>query len=205
MERGWRVYGSASNHALSTLQHAPLCKLGGEFCAFCATERVVGLMFRVDRSGAFSPNSIAQNISALGRQFRVGRQEDSHEFIRCLLERMVRASLRIVGVKEGAPGRLDETTTLHDIFGGYFRNQVHCTTCGFDSNSYDSFLDLSLEVGHDLPSVGAALRHFCKPETLGAWRPRVGGRRGVCANAGLPLQTQKTCGRARAAAYPCVR
>jgi ubiquitin carboxyl-terminal hydrolase 36/42 len=103
-------------------------------------------------------------MSALGRQFRAGRQEDSHEFIRCLLERMCRSSLRAAGVPEGAPGRLDETTVLHQLFGGYFRNQVHCTTCGFDSNTFDSFMDISLEVGKDLPSVAAALRHFCKPE-----------------------------------------
>ena len=122
-------------------------------------------MFR-DRLDAFAPNSIAKSISALGRQFRVGRQEDSHEFIRCLLERMCRASLRAAGVKEGAPNRLDETTVLHQIFGGYFRNQVHCSSCGYDSNTFDSFLDLSLEVGHDLPSVDASLRHFSKPETL---------------------------------------
>lgn len=123
-------------------------------------------MVRADRTGAFAPNSIVRNISALGRQFRVGRQEDSHEFIRCLLERMCRASLRVASVKEGAPGRLDETTALHQVFGGYFCNQVHCTSCSFDSNSFESFLDLSLEVGHDVPSVGAALRHFSKPETL---------------------------------------
>ena len=150
-------------------QHSSLCKSEGEYCAFCVMERLVGdLMFRVDRTGAFAPNSIARNISALGRQFRVGRQEDSHEFIRCLLERMCRASLRVAGVKEGAANRLDETTALHQVFGGYFQNQVHCTMCGFDSNSFDSFLDLSLEVGQDLPSVGAALRHFSKPETLDA-------------------------------------
>lgn len=31
------------------------------------------------------------------------------------------------------------------VYGGYFRNQVHCTSCGYDSNSYDAFMDLSLE------------------------------------------------------------
>ncbi len=28
--------------------------------------------------------------------------------------------------------------------------QLHCTSCGFDSNNYDSFLDLSLEVGNGI-------------------------------------------------------
>jgi len=51
-------------------------------------------------------------------------QEDAHEFLRCLLERMARASLRCAGVKEGSPDRRDETTLLHKVFGGYFRNQV---------------------------------------------------------------------------------
>jgi ubiquitin carboxyl-terminal hydrolase 36/42 len=58
---------------------------------------------------------------------------------------------------------------MHRVFGGYFRNQLHCPACGYDSNTYDSYMDLSLEVDdRGLNSVPRALAHFAKPEVLDA-------------------------------------
>ena len=61
--------------------------------------------------------------------------------------------------------RLDETTVIHRMFGGYLRSQIHCTSCGYKSNTYDPFLDLSLEV-HAANSVRAALEQFTQRERL---------------------------------------
>ncbi|RYG55823.1 hypothetical protein EON66_04375 [archaeon] len=120
-------------------------------------------------------------------------QEDSHEFLRCLLEKMHRASLRVAGVKEGAPGRLDETTIIHKLFGGYFCNQLHCPNCKYDSNNFEPFLDLCLEVGNGINSVDRALRHFATVETLDAdnrWKcPRC--EKPVCAKKQMTIR--KVC------------
>jgi hypothetical protein len=63
--------------------------------------------------------------------------------------------------------RLDETTFVHRIFGGYFRSQVQCINCGFLSNTYDPFLDLALEVSRQSStSIATALAEFTKKETL---------------------------------------
>lgn len=112
-------------------------------------------------------------------------QEDSHELLRRLLEHACRSALRVAGVREGAPGRLDETTALHRIFGGYFRNQLRCPACSYCSNSYESFMDLSLEVGRSLNTVEAALRHFSKPETLDA------RNKWTCPACKVPVQARK--------------
>lgn len=65
--------------------------------------------------------------------------------------------------------RLDETTFVHRIFGGYFRSQLKCNKCGYKSNTYDPFLDLALEVSKKyLDSLEAALNEFTRKEKLDA-------------------------------------
>ena len=53
------------------------------------------------------------------------------------------------------------------MFGGYLRSQVSCTKCGYNSNTYDPFLDLSLEVSSKkVSSVYSALKEYTRKETL---------------------------------------
>ena len=61
--------------------------------------------------------------------------------------------------------RLDETTFIHRVFGGYLRSQITCPSCGYKSNTYDPFLDLALEVNQS-SSLMSALSQFMKRETL---------------------------------------
>ena len=82
------------------------------------------------RQGRFSRRAVpghagwlTDNIRELGRQFRAGRQEDTHEFPRRLLEHCGRSALAGAGVREGEPSHWDETTPAHAIFDGYFQNQ----------------------------------------------------------------------------------
>lgn len=198
---------AAGTHFMSTLQlahrtasdppslgpHASQCTVHkNEFCVYCVVEGFIGrVMIDSAEKRAVVPRALAINIRALGRQFRPGRQEDSHEFLRCLLYRMVLSSLKAHGVKEGSKDRRDETTALHSVFGGYLRNQVHCTSCGFDSNTYDCFLDLSLEVGNGITSVDKALQHFTAKEKLdknNMWKcPRE--NKNVCAEKQLTIRS----------------
>ena len=86
--------------------------------------------------------------------------------------------------------RLDETTLIHRMFGGYFRSQVRCTSCGYKSNTYDPFLDLALEVSKgSLNSISSAIADFTQKETLDArnqWK--CGGcKKRVCATKQLTI------------------
>lgn len=80
--------------------------------------------------------------------------------------------------------RLDETTFVHRMFGGYLRSQVCCTKCDFKSNTYDPFLDLSLEVSSKkVNCVYSALKEYTRKETLDAenkWKCS-GCKKRVCA------------------------
>lgn len=64
------------------------------------------------------------------------------------------------GINPRFPRRAAETTFVSQIFGGYLRSQVMCPKCGYKSNTYDPFLDLSLPLSSGEGSVTRALRSF---------------------------------------------
>lgn len=140
--------------------------------------------------GAISPRDVVEALPSLGNSggryggytFRKGRQEDAHEFLVHLLDAMHDGELRDAGINQRMSGwrdrlptpRLDETTFLHRIFGGYLRSQLQCPKCNYCSNTYDPFLDLALEVSSKaIKSVADAFFEFTKKETLDSdnrWR-----------------------------------
>lgn len=55
-------------------------------------------------------------------RFRLGRQEDAHEYLRCVLDAMAEAYLK--HLKPKPPPELATTTFIHRIFGGKLRSEV---------------------------------------------------------------------------------
>lgn len=55
--------------------------------------------------------------------------------------------------------KLAETSWIHQIFGGRLRSRVKCLVCGYNSDTYDSVLDLSLDV-YGVQTLRDALRKF---------------------------------------------
>ena len=155
--------------------------------------------------GSIAPKQIVKAVPKLGsigsrngHKFRPGRQEDAHEFLVHLLDAMQDGELRAAGINQHAQGwrdrlpipRLDETTFVHRVFGGYLRSQVRCTKCGYLSNTYDPFLDLALEVSKkSSTSIASAFQEFSRKETLdknNRWRCP-GCRKDVCATKQLTV------------------
>ena len=60
---------------------------------------------------------------------------------------------------------LEYTSFIYQIFGGKIRSQLKCTQCDYESNTYDPFLDLSLEISR-AHSVQRALQRFTAGEVL---------------------------------------
>lgn len=156
-------------------------------------------------SGAIAPQQVVKAVPLLGSigsrngyKFRPGRQEDAHEFLVYLLDAMQDGELKAAGINQHARGwrdrlpipRLDETTFIHRVFGGYLRSQVRCTKCGHQSNTYDPFLDLALEVSKkSSSSIASAFCEFSRKETLdknNQWHCS-GCRRNVCATKQLTV------------------
>ncbi|DAZ98676.1 TPA: hypothetical protein N0F65_008802 [Lagenidium giganteum] len=130
------------------------------------------------------PRELVMNVRHLSKSFRIGRQEDSHEFFRLLLDSMHRSCLRRAGIKqENHPSA--PTTLVHRAFAGQLKNSLKCAKCNFVSERLDDFLDLSLEINNGIKSVRGALKHFTAVEKLddsNAWK---------CSSCGQPSRAEK--------------
>jgi ubiquitin carboxyl-terminal hydrolase 36/42 len=61
--------------------------------------------------------------------------------------------------------KLAETTWVHKIFGGRLRSRVTCRECGHNSDTFDSILDLSLDIV-GVSGLKEALRKFIAVDYL---------------------------------------
>ena len=110
---------------------------------------------------AISPRAMVQNIRSVGKQFRPMRQEDAHEYLRKLIDCMHEEILKSYGVKtQDNNGKLAETTLIFRIFGGLLRNELKCLKCNHSSKTFNSFLDLSLEITKGVTSLSSAIKAF---------------------------------------------
>ena len=124
------LYCPILSNYLQSAHHSRQCSAVG-FCAFCALERLANRLLGGNKATVL-PKELVLNVRTMGRQFRRGRQEDAHEFLRCLLDSMQKACLRLVAPKR--PRRVQETSAVHSLFGGHLRSQVKCRACGHCSN-----------------------------------------------------------------------
>ncbi|GMH97272.1 hypothetical protein TrVE_jg6337 [Triparma verrucosa] len=128
-------------------------------------------------TSAVNPSPLVSRLRELSKNFKPHRQEDAHEFLITLLSHLQDSELLLAGIDSRKSGwrdrlglkRLDETSLVHRMFGGYLRSQILCTKCGFKSNTYDPFLDLALDISSKpVTSLKSALKHHTSSETLDA-------------------------------------
>ena len=141
--------------------------------AIRSTDMVVLMATFLDRihgSGkrkTFAPMEIINSLPVLSKgSMRRGRQEDAHEATRLILDGMQRSILARAGLQPGAVGAHAETSLVHRILGGYLQSQIKCPACAYESNTWDAFLDLSIEIRKRDDSVTKALERFAKVEVL---------------------------------------
>jgi hypothetical protein len=133
----------------------------------------------VPRPNASSPVCVCVCSHSAGAE-----QEDAHEFLRLVMEGMHLADLAAARFDASPYSRHAQSGVLHGIFGGHLRSQVRCETCQFNSNTYDAFLDLSLEI-KKRASLEDALSHFTKSEVLD------GPNKYKCSNCGVKSRATK--------------
>lgn len=61
--------------------------------------------------------------------------------------------------------KIKESTFIHQIFGGRLRSRVTCGVCKHSSDTFDSMLDLSLDINR-ADSIKDALATFVKIDDL---------------------------------------
>lgn len=100
---------------------------------------------------AISPESLLHVIWKLVPRFRGYQQQDAHEFMRYLLDRLhaeLLALLPYTSTNNNSPfiGPKGKSTIVTAIFGGLLQSEVNCLICGIESKKHDPFLDLSLDI-----------------------------------------------------------
>ncbi|XP_023136194.1 ubiquitin carboxyl-terminal hydrolase 42 isoform X1 [Amphiprion ocellaris] len=142
-----------------TREHSKTCHEPG-FCMMCTMQNHIIQVF-ANSGNVIKPIGVLNELKRIAKHFRYGSQEDAHEFLRYTVDAMQKSCL---------PGtKLDRqtqaTTFIHQVFGGYLRSRVKCLNCKAVSDTFDPFLDVTLEI-KTAPSVSKALEQFVKPEQL---------------------------------------
>ncbi|KAK0044152.1 ubiquitin carboxyl-terminal hydrolase 3 [Biomphalaria pfeifferi] len=99
--------------------------------------------------GAISPESLFSVIWKVVPRFRGYQQQDAHEFMRYLLDRLHIELLELLPYpNNNSPyiGPKGKSTIVTAIFGGLLQSEVNCLICGMESKKHDPFLDLSLDI-----------------------------------------------------------
>ncbi|CAH0588146.1 unnamed protein product [Chrysodeixis includens] len=124
--------------------------------------------------GAISPECLFLVIWKVVPRFRGYQQQDAHEFLRYMLDRLHTELQQLLPGERAEAGcavRAPSASIVTAVFGGTLQSEVRCLACGTDSKKFDPFLDLSLELPetgrHDAPvSLNDCLASFVQVEEL---------------------------------------
>jgi ubiquitin C-terminal hydrolase len=178
LSKGLGNYGNTCyiNSALQCLLHTPplanflldnahsqSCRIPEDcYCAFCDLENLALKIFKSSKSSAIIyPKMFFSRLKQVAKHFCRTQQEDTHEYLRLLIDSLQESCLH--GYEKNLEDKIKETSFIHQVFGGYLRSQIKCLCCGHDSNSFETILDLSLNVQS---SVEKSLRLLVEPEIL---------------------------------------
>jgi len=136
------TYTSPFANYLLDKGHSNKCQRrnSSQFCALCAFENHVNKCF-LGGGNAFEPYEILKNIKLINKKFSIGRQEDSQEFLRDLIDAFQKSC---TGFLEKPPQKVLDNTDISKIFGGKLKSSVECKQCHHKSEIFENFFDLSL-------------------------------------------------------------
>lgn len=128
------------NYLLSKI-HSTKCKVNGA-CPFCTLEKFMHEYEFATRK-VVTPTNVVNTVKKFWKAYRFGRQEDAHEFLVMFLQGILRASF---GNSPKLSKKYEYFTMVYRIFAGKLRSQIKCLTCSRNSDSFEPFLALSLDV-----------------------------------------------------------
>ncbi|KAL8253886.1 hypothetical protein R6Q59_032107 [Mikania micrantha] len=143
--------------------HPTPCDYSSErFCLICALREHIELSF-VSTGKTVSPWKFVDNLSYFSSSFQRYQQEDAHEFLQCFLDRL---ETSLSSLKSTIDGLSSQTNNLvKQVFGGRFISKLRCCNCNHISDTFEPFVDLSLEI-EDVNSLSKALESFTKVEHI---------------------------------------
>ncbi|XP_052208782.1 ubiquitin carboxyl-terminal hydrolase 21-like isoform X2 [Diospyros lotus] len=132
------------------------------FCVVCALHDLFELLL-ASTGRVVSPGKLVDNLSYISCNFQRSQQEDAHEFLQCLLDRLETCCTCSM-MKDAALPLADENL-VKQVFGGRLLSKLQCCNCGYCSETYEPLIDLSLEI-EDADTLPSALESFTKVEKI---------------------------------------
>jgi len=99
-----------------------------------------------------NPISFIQNLMKMGKVFRIGKQEDAHEFLLNLLEVMENSSKESMeGIdnkskKYSTKNEFEDGNLIQKVYGGVTKSSVTCLQCRKPSDTFEQFIDTGLVI-----------------------------------------------------------
>ncbi|TXT07866.1 uncharacterized protein COLE_04790 [Cutaneotrichosporon oleaginosum] len=148
-------------------QHSPgNCE--NKFCVTCSL-RETALEHWSGKRSVYRPQAIHGNLGRIKKGFSVKKQEDAHEFLRFVTDAMQNSELQNSGIA-GLPSveleKYKRLSWVNRALGGRVRSRVLCLTCKKPSDTFDSVLDLSLDIPSHARTLLQLLDHFVHTEKL---------------------------------------
>lgn len=148
---------------LKSNNHATPCDsyLKKELCVICALRKLIDASL-FSEAGVVSPWKFVNNLNYFSSTFHRFQQEDAHEFLQCFLDKLERCC------GDSRPKdcpTLETDNIVKQAFGGCLVSKLRCCNCGHCSDTYETLIDLSLEI-EDADSLDTALESFTKVEKI---------------------------------------
>lgn len=152
------------------------------FCTLCEVEDLIKKVHRRRATTAVAPETFVSGFinHVAPPWFKLGIQEDSHEFLRLLIDAMQKSSTRLLS-PDGSSSPLPslneskESDNLYPfkLFRGTVESNVCCASCKAQSSTIDPIEDIGLEVTQTTGSLSdliSSFRQFTKAEPLTGYK-----------------------------------
>lgn len=168
--------------------HKNLCYLASnsKFCFLCAIQRLCLQLYTTpntslsskkyqhqhqhqQRMNIINANFLAKKVyNVMHDRSYFNSQQDAHECLMVLLDRMHMSWLYSIfntTQLRNIPLSIQNTSPIYSILSGWLQNTIHCLQCNTKTNTYEQFLDLSLEITSST-SILQSLQQFTSIESL---------------------------------------
>uniref|UniRef100_A0A1J3EPU8 Ubiquitin carboxyl-terminal hydrolase n=1 Tax=Noccaea caerulescens TaxID=107243 RepID=A0A1J3EPU8_NOCCA len=149
--------------SLRTYKYPDPCNCGNE--KFCVLQALQKHVYHALKSSGFSLriDQFRDNLNHFSPDFQINNQEDAHEFLQSLLDKLERCCLdrRSQPDSDSSP----DVNIVDQIFGGRLLSRLHCCNCNSFSDTFEPSLGWSLEI-EDVDDLYSALESFTCVEKL---------------------------------------
>ena len=137
----------------------------GPFCPLQTTIAFMRKIFNEPTRFNCRSSELHNNISAINESFEVGSQQDAHEFLVSLLNKIAKCDninyYQRNRLKHRATKR---TNVINKIFGTYIQSTVTCHKCKQKSSKFDALTQFEVQISHQ--TLNACLNSYFKSEKL---------------------------------------